>query len=166
MNRKLIATQDALSLLPKEGVVHTLTAGVGIGVPVEVEALIAHIQAHEAWLDMEGAPLADHVLVIRKDGRDTYIDVDMEPALSIWYRQTASEHLCRIQCNAHGAMSYQQLFELIERMPAEHRADTVTVFDCLAGECMPIRGFGPIERQDPTRSMLSVLDSGHPVITI
>ena len=166
MTRKLISRQDALSLLPQAGVVHTITAGVGIGVHVDVAPLIAHLEAHEAWLELEGAPLADHFLVIRMNGYDTYIEVEQERALSVWYGQVGSDHLCRLRSNAEGLMSYQQLYELIDRMPLEHRADAVTVFDREAGECKPIQGFGPIERQDASGDMLSVLDSGHPVITV
>jgi len=167
MHRKLISAREALSLLPQEGAVHTVVSGLGImGADLPVSAIIEHIQTHEVWLDLESAPLADHFLVIRRQGHDTYIEVEQEQALSIWYGQVASDHLCRLRSNAEGLMSYQQLYELIDRMPLEHRADAVTVFDREAGECKPIQGFGPIERQDASGAMLSVLDSGHPVITI
>jgi len=167
MHRKLISAREALSLLPQEGEVHTVVAGPGVvGTNIEVSEIIEHIQTHEVWLDLESAPLADHFLVIRRQGHDTYIEVEQEQALSIWYGQVASDHLCRLRSNAEGLMSYQQLYELIDRMPLEHRADAVTVFDREAGECKPIQGFGPIERQDASGAMLSVLDSGHPVITV
>ena len=103
MHRKLISARDALSLLPQEGAVHTVVSGLGImGADLPVSAIIEHIQTHEVWLDLESAPLADHFLLIRRQGHDTYIEVEQEQALSIWYGQVASDHLCRLRSNAEG----------------------------------------------------------------
>jgi len=167
MHRKLISAVQARSLLPAEGGVHVAVPGICLmATDVSVNMIHEHIETHEVWLDLESAPMADHLLVILKDGYHLYIEVDQEKALSIWYSLEASDHLSRLRSNADGPLSYEQLYELIIRMPPERRCDAATVFDRKAGECRPIAGFGPIAQQDVSGGMVSQLTPGHAVITI